>query len=277
MIKEQTLNNIVVKPLVSTVNNIDVSKVKGGKLIPTVYNCTFLAAKRASGKTSTLAEILLRTSDKKTQFYIFCPTTKVDTSWITLIDKLETRGNIVNVFDSMMDGKVNLLNEIMADLSTPEDSKIKVEDDEVKNLGCRIYFGDAEKKEKKEYKPKKIAPKHIFCFDDISDEIKKNPALVSLLKKSRHFSSAVYISSQYVHDLQPQSIKQLDYFFCFRSFSRDKLEHIYKLLDLSIGLEKFVSIYDYCFKDPNERFSFLYIDVRNQKFRKNFNKNLILE
>ena len=275
MIRESTINNIVVKPLVNTVNNIDISKVKGGKLIPTVYNCTFLCAKRASGKTSTLAEILLRTSDKKTQFYIFCPTTKVDSSWITLIEKLESRGNVVNVFDSIMDGKVNLLNDIMADLSIPEESKIKT-DDETKPLGIKLNFGDQEKKEKKEYKPKKISPKHIFVFDDISGEL-KNTALVSLLKKSRHFLSAVYISSQYIHDLQPQSIKQLDYFLCFRSFSRDKLEHIYKLLDLSIGLEKFVDIYDYCFRDPNERFSFLYIDVRSQTFRKNFNKNLTLE
>lgn len=276
MIREETLNNVVVKPLVNTVGNIDITKVKGGKLIPTVYNCTFLCAKRASGKTSTLAEILLRTSDKKTQFYVFCPTTKVDSSWITLIDKLESRGNVVNVFDSIMDGKVNLLNEIMADLSIPEESKIKADDDETKPLGIKLNFGDEIKKKKQEYKPKKIAPKHIFVFDDISGEL-KNPALVSLLKKSRHFLSAVYISSQYIHDLQPQSIKQLDYFLCFRSFSADKLEHIYKLLDLSIGLDKFVNIYEYCFRDPNDRFSFLYIDVRNQKFRKNFNKNLLIE
>lgn len=275
MIREQTLNNVVVKPLVNTLGNIDITKVKGGQLIPTIYNCTFLCAKRASGKTSTLAEILLRTSDKKTQFYIFCPTTKVDSSWMTLIDKLESRGNTVNVFDSIMDGKVNLLNEIMADLSIPDDSMIKVEEDEVPK-GPKLNFGDAQKKEKKEYKPKRLAPRHIFVFDDISGEL-KNPAVASLLKKSRHFKSGVYISSQYIHDLQPQSIKQLDYFLCFRSFSRDKLEHIHKLLDLSLDLEKFINIYDYCFSDPNERFSFLYIDVRNQSFRKNFNKKLELE
>jgi hypothetical protein len=275
MIRESTINNVIVKPLVNTVNNIDISKVKGGNIIQTLYNCTFLCSKRASGKTSTLAEILLRTSDKKTQLYIFCPTTKIDSSWITLIEKLESRGNIVNVFDSIMDGKINLLNEIMADLSVPEDSKIKTEDTELKQ-GIQLNFGEGEKKEKKEYKPKKIAPRHIFVFDDISGEL-KNPAVVSLLKKSRHFLSAVYISSQYIHDLQPQSIKQLDYFLCFRSFSRDKLEHIYKLLDLSIGLDKFADIYDYVFQDPNERFSFLYIDVRNQTFRKNFNKSIILE
>ena len=276
MIRDVNINNVVVKPLVNTIGNIDVSKVKGGALIPTVYNCSFLCAKRASGKTSTLAEILLRTSDKKTVFYIFCPTTSVDQSWKTLIDKLESRGNVVNIFSSIMEGKTNLLHEIVADLSNPEDEKIKNDDGETSS-GIKLNFGDEIKKKKQEYKPKKVAPKHIFVFDDISDEIRKNPAVISLLKKSRHFLAAVYISSQYLHDLKPESIKQLDYFLCFRSFSRDKLEVIYKLLDLSIGLDKFLDIYDYCFKDPNERFSFLYIDVRNQLFRRNFNKKIIYE
>ena len=96
---------------------------------------------------------------------------------------------------------------------------------------------------KKEYKPKKIAPKHGFIFDDISQEM-KNSALVSLCKKSRHFKASVYL---YVHDLQPQTctIKQLDNFLCFRAFSRDKLDHIHKLLDLSIDLDKFIEIYDH--------------------------------
>lgn len=276
MIRDVNINNVVVKPLVNTVGNIDISKVKGGALIPTVYSCTFLCAKRASGKTCALGEILLRTSDKKTVFYIFCPTTSVDASWKTLINKLESRGNVVNIFSSIMEGKTNLLNEIVADLSNPEDEKIKNDDGETSS-GIKLNFGDEIKKKKQEYKPKKTAPRHIFVFDDISDEIRKNPAVISLLKKSRHFLAAVYISSQYLHDLKPESIKQLDYFLCFRSFSRDKLEVIYKLLDLSIGLDKFLDIYDYCFKDPNDRFSFLYINVRQQKFRKNFNKQIILE
>jgi len=275
MIRDVNINNVIVKPLVNTIGNIDISKVKGGNLIPTLYNCTFLCAKRASGKTSTLAEILLRTSDKKTVFYIFCPTTSVDQSWKTLIDKLESRGNVVNIFSSIMEGKTNLLHEIVADLSNPEDEKIK-NDDVSPSTGIRLNFGDETKKKKQEYKPKKTAPRHIFVFDDISDEIRKNPAVISLLKKSRHFLAAVYMSSQYLHDLKPESIKQLDYFLCFRSFSRDKLEVIYKLLDLSIGVDKFLDIYDYCFKD-NERYSFLYIDVRNQLFRRNFNKKIIFE
>jgi hypothetical protein len=271
MIKESTLNNISVKPLVS-IPQTDISKVKGGALFPNPFNVTFLCAKRKSGKTSVLANILQKTCDKKTTFWVFCPTTKVDSSWISLIEILEAKGNNVNVFDSIMDGKVNLLDEIVTDLSNPE----PIVDCKIAKEVSKCNFGDDLKEKKKyEYKPKKVAPTHIFVFDDISNEL-KNPSLVALCKKSRHFKASVYISSQYVNDLQPQSIKQLDYFLCFRSFSRDKLEHIHKLLDLTINIDKFYDIYDYCFADP-KGYDFLYIDTRNQEFRKNFNKKLVLE
>jgi hypothetical protein len=275
MIKEQTLNNIVVKPLVSIVNN-DESKVKGGKLFKNPYNCTFLCAKRKSGKTSVLAHILQKTSDKKTVFWIFCPTNKVDSSWITLIKLLEDRGSQVNVFDSIVDGKVNLLDEIVADLSNPEPDIIDKNDNEPQPKGIKLNFGDdVKEKKKQEYKPKKLAPAHIFVFDDISNEL-KNPALVALCKKSRHFKASVYISSQYIHDLQPQTLKQLDYFLCFKSFSRDKLEHIHRVLDLTIDIDKFYNIYDFCFENT-KGYDFLYIDVRDQEFRKNFNKKLNID
>jgi len=274
MIKEQSLNNIIVKPLITITNN-DENKVKGGKLFKNPYNCSFLCAKRKSGKTSCLAHILQKTSDKKTIFWIFCPTNKVDESWITLIKILEDRGNTVNVFDSIMNGKTNLLDEIVNDLSNPEDKLIEDKDEPKSTTIPKLKFGDEKsEKKKQEYKPKKIAPEHIFVFDDISNEL-KNTGLVALCKKSRHFKASVYISSQYIHDLQPQTIKQLDYCLLFKSFSRDKLEHIHRLLDLSIDIEKFFDIYDFCFKDDN--YTFMYIDVRDQTFRKNFNKKLIIE
>jgi hypothetical protein len=275
MIREETLNNIVIKPLVNVVSN-DITKIKGGKLFKNVYNVSFLCAKRQSGKTSVLAHILQKTSDKKTTFWIFCPTTRVDNSWITLIQILENRGNQVNVFDSIMDGKTNLLDEIVTDLSNPEDIVVKKDESQDVSRITKISFGDEIKEKKKqEYKPKKIAPKHIFVFDDISQEL-KNSAIVTLCKKSRHLLSSVYISSQYTHDCSPGLIKQLSYFICFRSFSRDKLEHIHKLLDLTIDLEKFYNLYDFCFTNP-KGYDFLYIDVREQEFRKNFNKKLNLD
>ncbi len=270
MIKENTLNNISIKPLVNA-NALDETKVKGGKMFPDPYNVSYLCARRKSGKTSVLAEILKKTSDKKTTFWLFVPTSRVDESWKTIIQLLEDRGNTVNVFDSIMEGKTNLLDEIVADLSVGEEPPKK---EEPVKAAVKIMFDIPESEKKKyEYKPKKLAPLHIFVFDDISQEL-KNPALLALLKKSRHLKSAVYVSSQYVNDLPPQALKQISYFLCFRSMTHDKLEHIHKMLDLAIDLEKFNSIYDYATKEP---YNFLYTDMKNQTFRKNFSKELNFE
>jgi len=269
MFKEKKINNVSIKPLVST-TGLDPTKIKGGNLIPSVYGVTFLCAKRKSGKTSTLAEILQKTSDKKTTYWIFCPTHKVDSSWTTLIKLLEGKGNCVNIFDSIMDGKTNTLDVIMNDLSNPEIEEEDSKEPLVKP-SCKLKFDNEEEKKKKEYKPKKLAPEHIFVFDDISHEL-KNPAVATLLKKSRHFKSAVYLSFQYPLDIRPECWKQCEFCLCFKSFSRDKLEHIHKHQDLTCDLETFYNIYDYVFRDPSEKYNFLYIDVRDQLYRKNFNK-----
>lgn len=270
MIQETVLNNISIKPLVNA-NSLDMTKIKGGKYFADPYNVTYLCARRKSGKTSVLAEILKKTSDRKTTFWLFVPTSRVDESWKTIIALLEARGNTVNVFDSIMEGKTNLLDEIVTDLSVGDEPPPKKEEPQQQGQGVKVLFEPKESEKRKyEYKPKKLAPEHIFVFDDISQEL-KNTALTALTKKSRHLKSAVYISSQYVNDCAPQVLKQLSYFICFRSMTRDKLEHIHKMLDLAIDLPKFYEIYDYATKDP---YSFLYVDMKSQCFRKNFNKEL---
>jgi len=270
MIQETVLNNISVKPIVNG-NAIDEKKIKGSALFPTLHDVIFLCARRRSGKTSVLAEILKKTSDRKTIFWLFVPTSRVDESWKTIISLLESRGNTVNVFDSIMEGKTNLLDEIVADLSVGDEPPKKEEPQPIQGSGIKVMFEPKESEKKKyEYKPKKLSPAHIFVFDDISQEL-KNTALTALTKKSRHLKATVYISSQYLNDCTPQVLKQLSYFICFRSMTRDKLDHIHKMLDLSIDIEKFYDIYDFATKEP---FSFLYCDMKNQSFRKNFNREL---
>jgi hypothetical protein len=273
MIKEKTINNINVKPLVNA-DAVEIDKIRGGKLFPELYGVTYLSSRRKSGKTSVLAEILKRTTDKKTVIWIFCPTHRIDPSWIQIIEYLENKGNTINCFDSMIEGKTNLLDEIVTDLSNPttEEKKDK-KNDEIPITKVCFENPENEKTKGKPYKPKKKAPEHIFVFDDISQEL-KNVGLLALLKKSRHLKASVYISSQYLLDLQPAALKQLSFFLCFRSMTREKLEHIYKMLDLSVDIEKFYELYDFATKDP---YCFLYIDMKNQKFRKNFSKELLLE
>jgi len=270
---EKKINNVQIKPLVIT-NAIDPQKIKGSSMVPFLYSTVFLCAKRKSGKTSVLAELLAKTSDKKTTVWVFCPTNRVDSSWVQIIKNLKERGNIVNVFDSIFDGKVNVLDEIMNELSIGEEEDEDEPKPKIKNL--LKFDNDDEETKKKVYKPKKIAPEHIFCFDDISHEL-KNPSIATLLKKSRHFKSSVYLSFQYAMDLQPASWKQAEVVLAFKSFSEDKLEHIHKHLDLSCDLNQFYNIYNYVFDDPKEKYNFLYINVRDQLYRKNFNRQIDIE
>jgi hypothetical protein len=110
----------------------------------------------------------------------------------------------------------------------------------------------------------------MFIFDDISSQL-KNPAVARLLKQHRHSGSSVIISSQYLHDIRPESTLQIDYFFAFRSFSIEKLEYIHKVLDLSIEFEKFWDMYKYA---TEQMYNFLYMNVRTEEFRQNFSKKI---
>lgn len=275
MITEEHLKNIKdIKPLITGLGN-DPSKVKFGNVFSNPYNTTFLCAKRKSGKTSVLAEILDKTSNKNTTFWIFCPTTNIDDNWKEILKRLEKKGSIVNVFDSIMEGKQNQLNTIIDTLAKGGEEEEDVKP--IKPVKKLIYDGNNEKDangqdtNKKERKSKKISPEHIFVMDDLSHEL-KNPALYKLLKNGRHLKASVYLSFQYPNDLLPQGWKNCEYAICFKSFSEDKLEHIHKHLDLTIPIEKFIELYNYVMKENG--YDFLFIDVKNEKYRKNFNKTL---
>jgi hypothetical protein len=51
----------------------------------------------------------------------------------------------------------------------------------------------------------------------------------------------------------------------------DKLQHIYKMADISISYDLFVKIYHKATEKP---YSFLYIDTQKEEFRRNFNCKL---
>lgn len=113
-----------------------------------------------------------------------------------------------------------------------------------------------------------LAPEYILIFDDLSSEL-KTPSIIALLKKNRHYKLKVILSSQYLNDLKPESIKQMDYILLFKGQTAEKLEKVIRDGDLSINFETLKRIYDEATEQP---FSFLYIDVRNNQFRKCFDK-----
>ena len=122
-------------------------------------------------------------------------------------------------------------------------------------------------------KEKFQAPEYILVFDDLSHELKM-PSLVSLLKKNRHYKVKTVISSQYICDLKPESLKQMDYLLLFKGMTDDKLEKIRKDADVSIDFNVLEKLYHHATKEP---FHFLYIDCRNDLYRNCFDKQYKIE
>ena len=131
---------------------------------------------------------------------------------------------------------------------------------------------EPEPTKKKSKKSKYKCPEYMIVLDDLSNEL-KSKSLLTLLKKNRHYKSKIIISSQWLHDLLPESRKQIDLFMIFKGFPEKKIAEIYKDCDSSIPFDTFLKIYHQATKKPH---SFLYIDSRSDKMRCGFDQEFIL-
>ena len=103
----------------------------------------------------------------------------------------------------------------------------------------------------------------MIILDDLSSEL-KSKTLVKLLKMNRHYLLTCIVSTQYLNDLLPESIKQMDYALVFRGEPEEKLLKLHKDLDLAIDFESLKKIYH---NATTDKYNFLYIDTRAERFR----------
>jgi hypothetical protein len=245
---------------------IDKSKIKGSELFEELYANTFLLAKKKSGKTSTIFKILQKCSNKNTKLIIFSSTVYKDNNWISIVKYFAEKNMHIETYTSIFDEDgENLIQNLINTLGLEE------QPEEKKPKQKSIIFENEEEKEK-EYKPKKIGPEYIFVFDDLSGEL-QNKYISVLLKQNRHYKAKVIISSQY-NDITKQARQQIDYILLFPKIPLERLEIIYPELDLSIPYETFLKCYQYATKD---KYNFLYIDIREEQLRKNFNQKFIIK
>ena len=123
-------------------------------------------------------------------------------------------------------------------------------------------------------KPKKICCKYLLIFDDISSQLRNNPLLTKLLKMGRHFKCTVIISSQYIHDLEPQALENVDYYLLLKGHRGEKIKKVYEYSDPVITFENFLKLYKTATQEP---YNFFYIDKNNSSYRKNFNEEFIID
>ena len=274
MLSTSKINNSTVKPVV--LPKISSENIPGYELFSEPYPNVGIIAKKRSGKTSVLHHILrycVKKKHKNLRVFIFCPTAHRDPTYLEIQKLLEKRGSSCFITDSLdVHGSTSIVDSILAEIRSTFISPVKGKEQQEQpkiDFGVPVRaLGGTSTSAKK---IKKIKPlEYIFIFDDLGSAM-RHASIGNLLKTNRHYHAKVFISTQYITDLQPAALKQLDYFLCFRSFSEDKLEDIHRHLDLSIEFPEFLKIYRYATEKP---YSFLYVDVRNDKFRKNFNEEI---
>ncbi len=269
MISIKQINGECVKPVVAPPEQSGL-KIKGAELFDNPYPNVFLCARKRSGKTSTIFKILKSCMLKDTNLIIFASTVNKDPTYKIITKYFEAKGCNVLKYTSIKEDGVNQLELLLKHLED-EAKKEEEEEEEEKPVKpkklLRCDDDDEECKTKRKKKQIYVPRDYIIVFDDLSTELRGN-SVVSLLKKNRHYKMMCILSSQYVHDIDPSGLRQIDYFLIFKGIKEEKLQHIHKLADLGLEYNTFQAIYE---KATEKLYSFLYIDTQKELYRRNFN------
>lgn len=287
-----------ITPLVASGKKKKTYLAKGWQMFPDLKSSIYISAPTKSGKTTNIAHIVLNCAGDNTIIYFFCSTKDLDQTYKLLFEELDARGIQYYAYHHFIDDQGNnIIDGIIDGLSKGDESE---DQDETKNdQGSHVFYSmvngqiiktgldgkpiiDQQKTKTKQkshapqpFKEKikgKIyeVPRYMFIFDDLGDELRKK-TIYQLLMKQRQYIAKTIISSQYINNLTPQSINQLDYCLIYGGHNLEQVSLLHKKLDLSMGLPEFLELYEYATK---EKYSFLWIDRRNMILKKNYEQIL---
>lgn len=277
-IRLEQINDHVVKPI--KLPQQDTRPVKGFDICEECYANIFICASKKRGKTNVVFDIIKSCVSKDTKVVIFASTIYKDANWIEIRKYLDNKGIEHDDYMSIQEDGYDHLEELADDLkekAKEEDEARRDEEEEEEKEpdmldilaqlnGVKKYMNDEVEIPKKKRKSKYLAPEYFIVLDDISTEL-KSKSLIHLLKENRHYKSKIVISSQYLHDLRPESLTMIDIWLLFKGIMDPKLEIVHRLADVHVPMEDFINIYKNATK---KRYTFLYIDKSNCEFRKNF-------
>ena len=255
---------------------ISQKKIRGGDLLP-IYSNVFLCAKKNSGKTTTIFNILKKCADKETILDLFVSTIEKDRSWIQIVKYFQNKGCVVNSnISTVGDNGEDLIRDII-------DTPIEFTDSESESSSDSDYgyleIGRDEAESKKEIKKvkkrkkKKMAQKRIIVLDDIGHELKK-PSIDQLLKVNRHQHCKTLLSSQYLNDLSPMARRQIDVWLLFGGLKKNKLEQVVRDCDTRLEMSDFERVYKFC---TSGKYDFMALDCDTDTYRKNFNEQVVID
>jgi len=268
----ETVNNVKIKPVV--IPKLKEDEILGYEYFPQAYPNIMICARKRSGKTTLVYNILKKCINKKTMVFIFSPTVGKDATYIKIVEMLKKRKINVNKYLHFLepDGS-NIISELVNELIKDDDMESESEGENPKIISaCKFEDEKKVEKEKKEKKPSKIAPEICIIIDDLASEM-RNKALANLTIKNRHMRALILLISHHPSNLLPQARTNLDYCIVFRGMPDEKLCMLHHDLNISVPLERFMEIYKEVTKEP---YSFLWISCSDDELRAGFNRRIVL-
>ena len=271
MLKTKTINNVKISKIKLPV--VAQKKIRGSCVLP-IYSNTFLCAKKNSGKTTTIYNMLKKCVDSDTVLDLFVSTIEKDRSWIQIVKHFRAKGCVVNTHTSTIDDDgVDRIREIIdtpAEFSDDEESSSESEEDlKYISIGGEVK---EDSKEPKKRRKTKLAQKRIIVLDDIGNELSRS-SVSQLLKINRHLRCKVILSTQYLNDLSPMARRQIDVWLLFGGLKKNKLEQVVRDCDTRLDYNEFEQVYKFC---TSGKYSFMYLDCASDSYRKNFNEQIII-
>jgi hypothetical protein len=304
----RTINDEKVVPL-QTEEKVDTRPILGSQLFPELQANILIVARKNSGKTILVQYIIRKCTGPETTIIVFCSTYNKDKAWRAIRKWLKENGIKNANYPSIKEENQDIL-QILLDKLRKESEEHELDEEEgdedaferqfdekedrrhedpdwtdeyrdargmdfkqhLADAGVDRHFGrifddTTSMKDELEFR----APDYIIIFDDIASEI-KSQSLINLSKINRHFNTKTITSTQYLKDMRPESIKQMDYVILFQGME-DQLAKIKKDCELAIDLDLLTKIY----RDATTiKHNFLYIGVRSEDYRKNFNQQYII-
>lgn len=232
----------------------DTRKASGHYIgLTNLYPNIFLCSKKQSGKTTALANILIRKIGKNTELYIFCPTYYADDTYKALDKYLKKKNYQFEVFDSIY--------------QEDEDEKgKKFKFNIIEDIFKDSLQEDPDDKPKSSSKKKLVFPEIIIVLDDLPQNELRDKHVETVMKRNRHSKACIIISSQSAVDLTKTQINQLQYSILFKGIPEDRLRRLYEELRIWTSFETFEDIYR---RATSDDYDFLLIDSEHNKFQKN--------
>lgn len=282
MLKIKKLSNVAIEPI--PLKKVPENRILGFEYLPEIYSNVLMLARKQSGKTTIVANLLKHCIDNRTKVFFFVGTINLDASYKEIMRDLDERGvtyeKFTDIVETVQEGKkkvrVDTLQNILNKIRKPDgESKKPAEIDRLARFQLVSCSDDLEFTVKVK-KPKKVAPEYLFVFDDISSELEKNETFQTFVKQNRHYKAKVLICTQDITDITTDARRMIDNWLILGSHPESKLRIIYNYINPPCEFEDFKKLYSYCTAKP---YGILHVMSNTEKnpFRLNFNTEISLD